>query len=398
MGLKCYSIFVALLAIAGYFTYQGMFAPLSPPKLDTAKYWGPSWGPLANARANAKSEVKPFKIDYSADVITKLRKRLSEPLNLVEPLENVGFRYGFNKYKLEELIKYWRDDYLPRWNERQKFLNQFPQFTTTLHGFVFIILGFHSLHFTLSINKTIIFSHCSLNIHFIHTKDTTAKAKNVIPLLLLHGWPGSVREFYGIIPKLMQAKDDTAYVVVAPSLVGYGFSEAAAKPGMNPTEMAIVFRNLMISLGYDKFLVQGGDWGALIGSNLATLFPENVIGLHSNMCGAMSAAAMAKGFIASFYPTLFVAPEHVDFFYPASEKFSFMIEESGYFHLQATKPDTIGKYNWHSIDFYSHFTRKLNGFTLSMRARVCTCFRCCFGTQSRWAGRIHSGKVFHMDQ
>lgn len=189
----------------------------------------------------------------------------------------------------------------------------------------------------------IFIGYCSLNIHFIHTKDVTSKAKNVIPLLLLHGWPGSVREFYDIIPKLMKATDDTAYVVVAPSLVGYGFSEAAAIPGMNPTEMSIVFRNLMMSLGYQKFLIQGGDWGSLIGSTLATLYPENVIGYHSNMCASMSFASTVKGFIASFYPSLFIAPENVDFFYPASEKLTYLIEESGYMHLQATKPDTIGK-------------------------------------------------------
>lgn len=130
MGLKCFSIVVVLIAVVAYVVHQSLFAPLPAPKIDTAKYWGPS------SRANqvAKSEVKPFKIDYSADVIDKLRNRLNEPLNLVEPLENVNFRYGFDKYKLEELIKYWRDDYLPRWDQRQKFLNGLPQFTTTIQG------------------------------------------------------------------------------------------------------------------------------------------------------------------------------------------------------------------------------------------------------------------------
>lgn len=200
-------------------------------------------------------------------------------------------------------------------------------------------------------------SNGSLKIHFIHTKDVTAKAKNVVPLLLLHGWPGSVREFYDIIPKLVKPKDDTAYIVVAPSLVGYGFSEAAAIQGMNPTEMSIVFRNLMISLGYNQFLVQGGDWGSLIGGTLATLFPENVIGFHSNMCAAMSLASSVKGFIGSFYPSLFVEPQNIDFHYPAGEKFTYLIEESGYMHLQATKPDTIGKI--FQLEFINH---KLNSY------------------------------------
>lgn len=133
MGLKVIGYAVAIFAVFGYLGYQSLFAPLPTPKVDTNRYWGPS----SQAKRVEKSEVKPFKIDYSTDVITKLRNRLSEPLNLVEPLENVGFRYGINKYKLEEFIKYWRDDYLPRWNERQQFLNKFPQFTTEIQGFVY---------------------------------------------------------------------------------------------------------------------------------------------------------------------------------------------------------------------------------------------------------------------
>lgn len=89
--------------------------------------------------------------------------------------------------------------------------------------------------------------------------------------------------------------------------------------------------------------MQGGDWGSLIGSNLATLFPENVIGYHANMCANLSPLANIKGFLASFYPSLFIAKEHEHFVFPLSKGFLYMIEESGYFHIQATKPDTIGK-------------------------------------------------------
>lgn len=162
-------------------------------------------------------------------------------------------------------------------------------------------------------------------------------------MLLLHGWPGSVREFYELIPKLIKANSDTSYIVVAPSLPGYGFSQGASITGLNPTEMAIVLRNLMISLGYNRFLVQGGDWGSLIGSSLSTLFPENVIGYHSNMCATLSFGGTLKAFVASFYPSLFIPEGFADFHFPMGEKFSYLLEESGYFHLQTTKPDTIGK-------------------------------------------------------
>lgn len=130
MGFRCAAILAVISAVISFYLYQAIFAPVELPKIDINQYWGPS------SRANQvkSTDIQPFKIDYSADVITKLRNRLAEPLNLVEPLEGAGFRYGFNKYKLEEFIKYWRDDYLPRWNERQTFLNSLPQFTTNIQG------------------------------------------------------------------------------------------------------------------------------------------------------------------------------------------------------------------------------------------------------------------------
>lgn len=130
MGLKCLGISTVIIAVISYFVYQALIVPLPAPDIDVTQYWGPS------AQKNQKDspEIKPFSVQYSTDVINKLKTRLAEPLNLVEPLEGVGFRYGVNKHKLIELIKYWRDDYLPRWNERQNFLNGLPQFTTEIRG------------------------------------------------------------------------------------------------------------------------------------------------------------------------------------------------------------------------------------------------------------------------
>lgn len=165
-----------------------------------------------------------------------------------------------------------------------------------------------------------------------------------MPLLLLHGWPGSVREFYELIPKLIAPNSEgVGFEVIAPSLPGFGWSESASQPGLGPAEAAVIVRNLMIKLGHKKFLVQGGDWGSAIGTNVAVLFPDNVIGFHSNNCVALSLSAHLKGFVASFYPSYFIPKEYVDFVFPQSEAFSYLIEESGYFHIQATKPDTIGK-------------------------------------------------------
>lgn len=187
---------------------------------------------------------------------------------------------------------------------------------------------------------------CRLNIHYIHTNVDPADTKRtVVPLLLLHGWPGSVREFFDVIPRLTKPDAilyNTTFVVVAPSLPGYAWSEAAARPGMGPTEMSIVLRNLMLSLGYERFYVQGGDWGAIIGSSMATVFPENVIGYHSNMLLAGSPMSYIKGYIISWWPKLFVETKHHAFFFPMLVKFFNLIQETGYVHLQASKPDTIG--------------------------------------------------------
>lgn len=90
-------------------------------------------------------------------------------------------------------------------------------------------------------------------------------------------------------------------------------------------------------------LVLGGDWGSLIGSNMATLFPQNVIGYHANGCGAMTPLASIKTFVASFYPSLFIKEEKlIEWIYPYTPRFMLMVQESGYLHLQGTKPDTIG--------------------------------------------------------
>lgn len=195
-----------------------------------------------------------------------------------------------------------------------------------------------------------------LNIHYIHARDTSSKAKNVVPLLLLHGWPGSVREFYEIIPKLIKPTGDTAFVVIAPSLPGYGWSDGASVSGLSPAKVAVIMRNLMVKLGFKRFVIQGGDWGSSIGSSVAALFPENVIAFHSNMCIGTSLSPMGalKGFVAGLYPSFFIPADYVDLVFPAKDKFANMMEETGYFHLQATKPDTIGRLFWPNTHTYTH--------------------------------------------
>lgn len=139
-------------------------------------------------------------------------------------------------------------------------------------------------------------------------------------------------------------KDNIAFEVIVPSLPGYGFSQAAAKKGLGPTQMAIIMRNLMVRIGLEKFYVQGGDWGAMIGAQLASAFPDNVLGYHSNMCTHSSALSPIKTTVASFYPSFFIEDEKLEkLVYPFWPNFlDWVLQEAGYMHIQSTKPDTIG--------------------------------------------------------
>lgn len=108
---------------------------------------------------------------------------------------------------------------------------------------------------------TFVLSLYSLNIHYIHVKPSTTKNTKVYPLILLHGWPGSVREFYDIIPMLTKPSDNNiAFEVIVPSLPGYGWSEGAAKKGLGPLKISVVLRNLMLRVGLKKFYVQGKQY------------------------------------------------------------------------------------------------------------------------------------------
>lgn len=98
----------------------------------------------------------------------------------------------------------------------------------------------------------------------------------------------------------------------------------------------------MERLGYKKYMIQGGDWGAIIVSHMATLFPDNILLLHTNMPAVMTPKSTLKLLIGSFYPPLVVSKEHESKVYPLGKKFAYLLEESGYMHIQATKPDTVG--------------------------------------------------------
>lgn len=246
-----------------------------------------------------------------------LKNRLNNHRPFTPPLEGIAQEYGTNTKLLKQVVDFWRQKY--DFKQREKFLNKYPQFVTNVQG---------------------------LDIHYIHVKpQITDKSIKVLPLLILHGWPGSIREFYEIIPLLTQPQNGKKFVfeVIVPHLPGFGFSSAAVRPGLGPPQIAEVFKNFMQRLGFNKYYIQGGDFGAIILQYMAALFPDNVLGFHSNMCTNFGLKAMFKTFLGQIYPSWIVKPEHYNRVYPLTEQFQQRLRETGYLHLQATKPDTLGK-------------------------------------------------------
>ncbi|XP_049309351.1 juvenile hormone epoxide hydrolase 2 isoform X12 [Bactrocera dorsalis] len=307
--------FVVLAIVVGLCVhkYQELTSSAPIPQVNDAEYWGP--GSAAKYKEN--TAIKAFDISAKPELIEDLKTQLSRPLVLTEPLEGVGFQYGFNTNYLKEVVAYWRDTYLPKWSEREAFLKQFPHFETQIQG---------------------------LRVHFIHVKPKSIEGKKVVPLLLIHGWPGSVREFYRLIPLLTKPNPKSEYVfeVIAPSLPGYGWSQGASKVNFGPTQISLMLRNLMLRLGHEKFLIQAGDWGSLLGASIATLSPQNVLGYHSNMCTTSHQMIYLHKSLRNLFPSFFIKEENRIFFKPFSKEFTFLLEEAGYLLIQASKPDTIG--------------------------------------------------------
>lgn len=302
---------LAVVAIAVAFWYIfNWLQPPKPPQLDPNAWWGP-----IELKGREDISIRPFEIKFEKKVIDDLKYRLKNHRPFAPPLEGVTFEYGFNTAALEPWLKYWAEEY--KFADREKFFNQFPHFKTSIKG---------------------------LDIHFIRVKPQVSAGVQTLPLLLLHGWPGSVREFYEAIPLLTSQNSgyDFAFEVIVPSLPGYGFSDAAVRPGLSLPYVADIFRILMKRLGHDKFYIQGGDWGAAIASAMVTLFPEDVLGHHSNSAVTQHPHALLRTLLGALIPSLIVEDHLAERMYPLSKHLAYLLEEFGYFHLQATKPDTVG--------------------------------------------------------
>ncbi len=251
-----------------------------------------------NSRHTGTSPLLPFKIDVPDSVVDGILARVAAyPWDSMPKLD--GWSYGTNLDYMRELCSYWVDEF--DWPKQQEALNQFPQFVAPVDG---------------------------VDIHFIHEKGSGPRPR---PLIISHGWPGSVSEFVKIIeplahPERFGGQVEDAFDVIAPSLPGFGFSGAPPRP-YGPRRMAKLFNALMCDvLGYQGYVAQGGDWGGAISSWLGYEHAPACRAIHINILTMRHPdppqGAQEEQWAANF---------EID-----------QILENGYRTQQATKPQTLG--------------------------------------------------------
>jgi pimeloyl-ACP methyl ester carboxylesterase len=199
--------------------------------------------------------ITPFRIAIPDAELDDLRRRL-DAVRWPDELPDAGWAYGVPLGYLKDLVRYWRDTY--DWRAAEARLNRWPQSTTVIDG---------------------------ANIHFAHVRSPEPDA---VPLLLTHGWPGSIVEFTHVAgpltdPRAYGADPSMAFHLVMPGIPGFGFSGPTTDRGWAHRRVAAAFAELMRRLGYDRYGVQGGDWGAVISRELGRTRPERVIGVHLNL-------------------------------------------------------------------------------------------------------------------
>src|ERR1051325_2353736 len=208
----------------------------------------------ATATTEESNGIRPFHVNFPDADLADLRRRVLAT-RWPEREQVADASQGVQLATVQALISYWGSDY--DWRKCEAKLNSLPQFVTEIDG---------------------------LDIHFIHVR---SKHKNALPIIITHGWPGSIIEQLKIVgpltdPPAYGGKAEEAFDVVIPSLPGYGFSGKPKTPGWNPVSIAKVWATLMQRLGYTKYVAQGGDWGNAISEVMALQQPPGLLGIHTN--------------------------------------------------------------------------------------------------------------------
>jgi pimeloyl-ACP methyl ester carboxylesterase len=244
--------------------------------------------------------VEPFSVDVSPSALDDLRDRLRRT-RWAEPAPVDDWSQGVPLAYLQDLCRYWMEEY--DWPTRQARLNSFPQYRTDIDG---------------------------LGIHFIHVPSLHPDA---LPLILTHGWPGSVVEFLDVIGPLTDpvahgGRAADAFDVVVPSLPGYGFSDKPRSTGWGVEKTARAWAVLMARLGYDRYGAQGGDWGSMVTTSIGQQDPEHVAGIHINMI--IGLPGPDDGEMTEMEQAAMAGVN------------AYMAHDSGYSKQQSTRPQTLG--------------------------------------------------------
>src|SRR4051794_10076909 len=235
---------IAATMLTGAFALQGTFSHAQTGPLDTSI---------------SMEAIRPFQIHFPKADLDDLRRRILAtqwPDKEIVKDESQGVQLA----TMKALARYWATDY--DWRKVEARLNALPQFITTIDG---------------------------LDIHFIHVK---SPHENALPLIITHGWPGSIVEMVNVIgplsdPTAHGGRAEDAFHLVIPSIPGYGFSGKPTSTGWDPAHVARAWVELMKRLGYPQFVAQGGDWGAIITDLMGAQAPGELLGIHSNMPGAV---------------------------------------------------------------------------------------------------------------
>jgi pimeloyl-ACP methyl ester carboxylesterase len=245
-------------------------------------------------------EIVPFRVHVADEDLADLRDRLART-RWAEPATVEDWSQGVPLPYLQDLCRHWADGY--DWRAREARLNTFPQFRTELDG---------------------------LGIHFLHVRSPEPGA---LPLVITHGWPGSVVEFLEVIgpltdPAAHGGDPSDAFHVVCPSLPGYAWSDKPTAAGWGVDRIARAWATLMARLGYDRYGAQGGDWGSAVTTALAQVDAAHLAGIHLNM--AVAGPAPEDGEPTASETEALAAMSH------------YMEKESGYSQQQSTRPQTLG--------------------------------------------------------
>ncbi|MEV6534910.1 epoxide hydrolase family protein [Streptomyces sp. NPDC051639] len=253
--------------------------------------------------------IQPFRVSIPDSDLDDLRHRLDRT-RWPDELPDAGWDYGVPRDYLRELAHYWRHEY--DWRAAETRLNQWPQFTTTIDG---------------------------ANIHFAHIRSPEPDAT---PLIITHGWPGSIVEFERITgpltdPRAHGADPADAFHLVLPSIPGFGFSGPTRDKGWEYHRVAAAFAELMHRLGYHRYGTQGGDWGSAISRELGRIRADHVIGVHLNLIpGAGATAEPTEVELAALSPA---ERERTRASWERMQAWS--RDKQGYADIQSTRPQTL---------------------------------------------------------